>query len=138
MLRKILISCLLCFSVVADVSATPLQVGNSLSPIELKTQHDKVVKVRNDVKTLLFAVEKAPSDLVNKFLVKQDPNFLIASKAYFIADISGMPSMITKMFAIPKMKKLPYEILLVKSEKQLAFMPRKKNFVTVVKPKFLS
>jgi len=31
------------------------------------------------------------------------------------------------------MKKRPYDILLVKSEKQLAFMPRKKNFVTVVK-----
>jgi len=131
MFKKLLISglLLLSFSVFADT----LQVGSTLSAIELNTQHGKSVKVANDVKTLIFSVEKAPSDLINSFLMKQDAKFLANNKAYFIADISRMPSMITKMFAIPKMKKRPYNILLAKNETQVAFIPRKKEFVSVLK-----
>lgn len=131
MLKKILVSCLFLFSF--SVFANPLQVGQTLAPIELKSQHGKAVKVAIDVKTIVFAVEKAPSDLINNFLTKQDSAFLTKNKTYFIADISGMPSLITKMFAIPKMKKRPYEILLARKAAKVAFIPRKKDFATVLK-----
>ena len=117
------------FTIFADT----LQVGSTLSTIELNSQHGKSVKVANDVKTLIFSVEKTPSQLINNFLMKQDTKFLANHKAYFIVDISGMPSLITKMFAIPKLKKHPYDILLAKNGKQVAFIPRKKNFVSVLK-----
>lgn len=117
----------------ADSAIKRLHVGSILPPVELKTQHGKTVKISNDVKTLLFAVEKAPSALINSFILKQEVDYLTKNKAYFVADISGMPSMITKMFAIPKMKKRPYDILLAKGETQVSFIPRKKNFVTVLK-----
>ena len=117
----------------ADASIKSLRVGHILPPLELKTQHGKPIKISKDIKTLLFAVEKAPSKLINTFLMKQDAAYLLNKKAYFVADISGMPSIITKMFAIPKMKKRPYDILLAKNAAQVAYIPRKKEFVTVVK-----
>ena len=135
MLNKILMSCLLLlsFTAYADNSIKPLQVGSALPSIELNTQHDKAVKVGNDVKTILFAVDKAPSGLINNFLIKKDAGFLVSKKAYFVADISGMPSLITKMFAIPKMKKRAYDILLAKNATKVSFIPRKKGLVTVLK-----
>lgn len=133
MLKRLLISFLLLAS--SSIYADMLQVGKALPTIELKNQHGKVIKVGDNVKTIVFAVEKTPSDLINSFLMKKDATFLANNKAYFIADISGMPSMITKMFAIPKMKKRPYDILLADKGEQskVLTIPRKKNFVTVLK-----
>ena len=140
MLKNILISSLLLLSFVSyadtsemDASIKKLHVGSILPPLELKTQYGKSVKIGKDVKTLLFAVEKAPSALINDFILKQEADYLTKNKAYFVADISGMPLLITKMFAIPKMKKRPYDILLAKKSAKVAFIPRKKEFVTVVK-----
>jgi len=132
MLYKLLISCLLLLSFNA-FAEPPLSIGGTLLPIELNNQHGKVIKVGNDVKTIIFAVEKKASALINNFLIKQDAKFLTNKKAYFVADISGMPSMITKIFAIPKMKKRPYDILLAKQASKVAFIPRKKDYVTVIK-----
>ena len=117
------------------LAKAPFAVGSVLTPLSLNNQHDKLIKVNKDVKIILFAVEKAPSDVVNEFLMKKDTDFLVKNKAYFIADISGMPSLITSMFAIPKMKKRPYDILLVRGEQlaQVTSIPRKKEFVTLVK-----
>ena len=139
MIKQLLISGLLFgFLALANTahagdSIKPLKVGNTLPPLTLKTQYGKNVTIGKEAKALLFAVEKAPSALINDFLLKQEVDYLVKNKAYFVADISGMPSMITKMFAIPKMKKHPYDILLAKNAAKVAFIPRKKQFVTVVK-----
>lgn len=112
-----------------------LSIGSTLSPISMNNQHDKVITVSKDVKTILFAIEKAPSAVINDYLKSKDAGFLVKNKAYFIADISGMPSLITSMFAIPKMKKRPYDILLARGKAlaQVTAIPRKKEFVTVLK-----
>ncbi len=133
MLKKLVLLTLLCFGLNASVWAAEIKVGDALPPITLKNQHDKPITVAADAQTLLFTIEKPASDLVNEYLLKQDKTFLTSKKAYFLADISGMPSMITKMFAIPKMQERPYDILLAYDAQEAAFMPRQKNHVTVVK-----
>ena len=136
MMKKWLLLALLCLGLnTAALAATELKVGDTLPAISLKDQHDKAVTVAADVQTLLFTVEKPASDLVNDYLKKQAADYLTTKNAYFVADISGMPSMITKMFAIPKMQERPYAILLGYEADALAFMPRQKNHVTVVKVK---
>ncbi|WML90585.1 hypothetical protein RCF98_16645 [Thiothrix lacustris] len=135
MLKKLLLVALLCLGMNSGVFAAELQVGDSLPTITLKDQHDKAVTVAADVQTLLFTIEKPASDLVNTYLLKQDKAFLDTKKAYFLADISGMPSMITKMFAIPKMQERPYSILLAHDALDTAFMPRQKDHVTLLKVK---
>lgn len=141
MFRKIMLLTLLCLGLntvafADDTSETAqLQTGDTIPPITLNDQFDKPQSVAADAQTLLFVIEKPASDLVNNYLMQQDKDFLAANKAYFIADISGMPSMITKMFALPKMQERPYSILLAGDAQDVAFMPREKNKVTVVKLK---
>ena len=135
MFKKTMMFCLFSFSLVfsLNVVAEPIKKGATLPSITLNNQHGKAIKINTDIKTLLFSVEKAPSQIINTFLVKQEANFLTKHKAYFVADISGMPSLISKMFAIPKMKKRPYDILLAKNKAQVDFIPHKKGFISVLK-----
>jgi hypothetical protein len=135
MLKKLLLLTLLCLGLNAGAFAAELKVGDALPAISMNDQHDKPITVAADVQTLLFAIEKPPSELVNTYLMKQDKDYLTTKKAYFLADISGMPSMITKMFALPNMRQRPYSILLAHDAKEAEFMPRQKDHVTVVKVK---
>ena len=66
-------------------------------------------------------------------LLKGKPDYLVKHKAYFIADISGMPFLISKFIAVPKMKKYPYDVLLVRNSKWASFIPHKKGYVSVLK-----
>ena len=50
----------------------------------------------------------------------------------YISDISSMPSFITSMFAIPKMKKFTFKIFLIHDEKEALFLDKKEGKVTVV------
>jgi hypothetical protein len=135
MLKKIVLLTLLCFGLNVTALAAEVNIGDALPAITWKNQHDKPLTVAADAQTLLFTIEKPASDLVNDYLLKQDKAFLTSKKAYFLADISGMPSMVTKMFALPKMQERPYDILLAYDAKEAEFMPRQKNHVTMVKLK---
>ncbi len=53
--------------------------------------------------------------------------FLTTNKAYYVADISGMPSLIAKFFALPKMKDYPFSVLLVDEEQTKAFTKKEDN-----------
>lgn len=127
----------LAFVLLLNVScfANTLQIGQKILPFELRNQHGKMVKVDDKAKIILFTKEKAPSNLLNRFLLKQNGDFLSKNHAYFIADISAMPFLISKMIAIPQLKKMSHEILLVKKETTLSFVPHKKGFITVIKKK---
>lgn len=131
MLRALCLMLFLCATQTA-VSAAELKVGDTLPTITLKDQHDKAITVASDAKTLLFAVEKPAADIINDYLQKQDKDFLTQQKAYFLLDISGMPSMITQMFALPKMRERPYSILLAYDANEVAFMPKQKDHITIV------
>ena len=133
MLKKLLLLTLLCVGLNTAAVAAELQVGDSLPAITLKDQHDKSVTVAPEAQTLLFTIEKSAADLVNNYLKQQTPDFLTSKQAYFLADISGMPSIITKMIALPKMQERPYAILLGYEAADLVFMPRQKDHVTLVK-----
>lgn len=65
---------------------------------------------------LLISFDKKVSEQVHDFLSKQEKGFLNKQNARYIADISGMPSLITKMFALPKMRDYEYTLLLIKDE----------------------
>lgn len=134
-MNKLLLLILLCFGLNASVVAAELRVGDDLPAITLKNQHDKPITVAADVQTLLFVVEKPAGEVLSGYLKKQPDDFLISKKAYFMADISGMPSMVIKMFALPTMRKRPWSALLGYSASELAFMPHQKDHVTVVKLK---
>ncbi|CAA6805309.1 MAG: FAD/FMN-containing dehydrogenases [uncultured Thiotrichaceae bacterium] len=135
MLQRMIIIGALLFSSPAFAEPERAKVGDALPTVTLSNQHGKAVVIADDVKTVLYVGEMSVSKVASAFFNEQEADFLTKHQAYYIADISGMPSIITKMFAIPKMKKRPYDILLVKEEKDVALIPRKEDSMTVIKVK---
>ena len=79
------------------------------------------------------ALDKAASDLANEVLGNEKEGVLERLQAVYVADISGMPSLVTKMFALPAMRALPFPIGLARESAVLADLPRQKAAVTVIR-----
>ena len=107
---------------VAFVSfANALNIGDSTPTFQIKDQFEKMHKISADAKTILVAESRSTSVIVREYLLTKDTNFLETNKTQYIADISGMPSLISKFIALPKMKKYPFPILLVNEEQAKSF-----------------
>ena len=86
-----------------------------------------------DTRILLFSADRAASDLANEVLGRQAAGALERRKVVYVADISGMPSLVTRMFALPAMRALPFPIGLARESAVLADLPRQKAAVTVIR-----
>lgn len=113
--------------------AAPLVAGSSLPPLTLEDQHGKAVSVPAGARVIIFAADKAASDLANEVLGNEKPGVLERLQAVYLADISGMPSLVTRMFALPAMRALPFPISLAREAAVLADLPRQKAAVTVIR-----
>jgi hypothetical protein len=92
------------------------KVGDTLPPIELSDQFDKEFKVETSDTTIVMAFEKDVSITVADYLKSKPSSFLAEHHSKYISDISTMPSMITSMFALPKMRKYPFSVLLINDD----------------------
>jgi len=92
------------------------KVGDTLPTITLEDQFEKEHSVEAKDTLVVMAFEKDISVVVNEYLKKQPGTYLAAHHAKFISDISTMPSFITSMFALPKMKKYPFSVMLINDD----------------------
>lgn len=93
----------------AEVTKEPL---TKLVSIELADQFDKIQNVDENTKVLIFAHDMEGNDIVEKAFEPYDGAKLAELNVVFLADISGMPSLIGKLFALPAMRDRAYPIML--------------------------
>lgn len=114
------------------VYAASLEVGNHLPKMTLEDQFDKIHQVESaNINMVIVSHEKDISGMVNDFLSKKKSDFLAKKRVIFISDIHKMPGFIASLFAIPKLQKLKYPILLLKNENEI--FPKQKNALTILK-----
>lgn len=111
MIRKLLLATFLALG----LNAAPLAVDSVVDNIKIKDQNEVEKTIDANVKTILFASDKKTSDLLRDYLLplSEKENILEKNSAVYVADISGMPSLISKFIALPKMKKYPFSVLLL-------------------------
>ena len=122
-MKKILFSTLLLLATVANA----LNIGDTTPTFDIKDQFEKAQKISPDSKTILVAGDKGTSEILRDYLLSKEKGFLEANKTNYVADISGMPSLIAKFFALPKMKKYPFSILLVDEDQTKSFTKKEDN-----------
>ncbi len=128
MIKSIVISMLM----ISLALSKPLEVGDTILSFSLPDQFDAVHQVNSkDYKTIVIAFEKDMAVMLNDYLKEQPSTFLTSNKALFISDIHTMPSFVTNLFALPKMKKYSYSLLLLYEEKDI--FPKQENALTVLK-----
>ncbi len=115
-----------------SLSSFALEVGAAAPDLKLKDQFEKPIKIPADAKYLLFVTDKKPSKLLSDSIIAADTD-LQAKKVVYASDISGMPSMISSMFAIPAMKKYKFKMALDMTGEETKSWPRQADKVTVMK-----
>jgi hypothetical protein len=100
MIKKFLFTVFLALSAIAS----SLTVGNTLPTLKIKDQFEKEHVVDANIKTIIFSATKSEGTTIKEFLLTKDKDYLTTNKAAYIADITGMPSIITSLIAMPKMK----------------------------------
>ena len=118
MLKKILLIPLFALFLYAN----SFEVNQNIGTFSLPNQFDEKQTIDSSIDTLVVSFEKDTGKDVNEFLSSKDKDFLKNHHAAFIANISGMPSIITKMFALPKMRDYKHSVLLIYDEEDKRFV----------------
>jgi len=95
-----------------SATATTMATGESID-FTLPDQFDKAHTLSSDTKTLVLTFSKEISHVTRDFLQAQPADYLSSRNAYYIADISPMPTVIRNAFAMPDLKKSAYPVLLM-------------------------
>ena len=120
---------------IAILSASPLKVGsalNELNDFKYETPQGKELKVPEQAKLIIIAFEKDTGRLVNEYLGTKEPKYLDKHSSIYIADIHKMPTIITYMFALPKLKKHKHLIYLQYEDEFSTVVPSKEEQVTLL------
>lgn len=89
-----------------------LETGERLAPWTLNDQFDQPYTLDEQLHVLLVARSMEGAKLLGAALEGRPKGYLEARQALFVADISRMPSLIGKLFAIPAMRDYSYRVLL--------------------------
>jgi len=111
-------------------AAASLEAGMRMPALTLSDQHDTEGALSADTRYVLFSRDMTAAKVVNEAL-ENDPAVLGTAHAVVVSDISGMPSLITKLFALPALRKRAYRILLDREGQMTADFPSEKGKVTV-------
>ncbi len=106
------------------------KVGDTLPDIMLSNQFDKYMVVDSDDQMLIMSFEKDVSVGISEYIKSKPGIFLDQHHCKYISDISSMPTIITNMFALPKMRDYPFELMLIYDDFGKQFN-REKEKITV-------
>lgn len=121
---------------ILTLSANSIKEGSKIQMLnnyDYETPKSRKMKVPLNTRTVLIAFDKDTGALVNEYLSTKNKYFLQRKKAIFIADINKMPTVITNMFALPKLRKYKHLIYLHYSDKFESAVPKKSEKVTILK-----
>jgi hypothetical protein len=117
----------------ATVRAATLKPGDALPALNLSDQHDQAGAIDPETRLVLFTKDMDASEHVQQALAEDGAAKLAAAKAVFVADISRMPAVITRFFALPALRKRPYRMLLDRDGQATANLPAVAEHVTLLR-----
>ena len=128
MIKKLLFVAL----IATTLFSSEIKKDDKLRVFVLPDQFGAYHTVDRHTQTIIVSSQKDTSKDINTYLSTKKPNYLKESSAVFIANISKMPAIITKMFALPKLKEYKHNILLINNEDDDRFS-NKEEKITIYK-----
>ena len=93
-------------------AAEPYAVGGTLRPFSLDDQHGERAAVGERTRVLVLSRDMGAGDVVKGALADAEQRYLDEHGAVYVADISGMPALVSRMIAVPRMRERKYRVLL--------------------------
>lgn len=131
-MKRLFALCLsLCLGLPA-LAAGPVSTGDRLSGFSLADQHGAAGRIDEATTLLLFSRDMKANKLAKQAFLPRPGSYLPTAHAAYAIDVSGMPRFVTNTFAIPKMQKYGYPILLDREGNVTASLPSQKGMVTLI------
>jgi len=130
---RLLLASLFAFTLALSGPAAGVTIGDTLPELEFPTQHDEMRPFPGQAHWILFTGEKKTAELAQMALQDLTSEQMEALNLVYLMDISPMPSLITRMFMLPKMRELDYPVLLARESGLTDFMPREAGQITVIR-----
>jgi hypothetical protein len=120
--------------VIAGASgAEPYAVGDRIEPFDLRDQHDLEHRVDESTEIVLLSRNMAAGKVIKQALEAAGSEALRDRHAVYVADISGMPGLVARLFAIPSMRKRSYPMLLDRDGEASARLPDGGDRATLIR-----
>ena len=119
-------------SAVSWAQSPLLRVGDPIPKMTLSDQHEKPWLIPADTKLVLFSGSRNANTLVQSILSQKNSDYLSSKKVVYFSDLSKMPGFITRTFALPSMRDLPYSVGIVLNAEESQSWPREEDAVTAV------
>lgn len=92
--------------------AQAMEPGERLAPWTLLDQYDRPYSLDGRLRLLLVTRDMAGAKQVKAALAGRPYGYLESRQAVLVADISRMPALVSRLFAVPAMRDYPYRVLL--------------------------
>lgn len=116
----------------SNASVQPLSIGQQVDFSLLEDQRGNAFAHQQDMKLVLYVDGMKAKNLVRDAFVDIDQSCLSEGRVVYLADISGMPSLISSLIAIPRMRNYPYPIWLDRTGLATDALPVQDDAVTVL------
>jgi hypothetical protein len=123
---------LMSISTTVWAQSSVLQVGNLVPKMAINDQHDKPWQIPADTKLVLFSGSRGANTIVQSILSQKGVDYLSSKKTVYFSDLSKMPGFITRTFALPSMRDLPYSVGIILNGEDSQAWPREEDAVTAV------
>lgn len=117
----------------ASKVVVPFEAGETVALQGIEDQHGQAFNHQDSMKALLFVDGMDAKKIAQDSLKTIDTACMDDGKLVYLANISGMPSLISTLIAVPKMRKYPYSIWLDKEGDISEKLPQKEDQVSLLK-----
>jgi hypothetical protein len=113
-------------------TAAPYGVGDRMAPMTLPTPSGEAVVVGPGTRLVLVTHDMDGGAIAKAVLADHTRVTLAARGAVYVADVSGMPGLVTRFVAIPRLRRRPYPVLLDRDGATRTLFPVVAGAVTAV------
>jgi hypothetical protein len=113
-------------------AAAPAAEGDVLEPFALEDAHGRTHRVDAAVRVVLLSRDMEGGALLKEALEGVDAAWLAERGAVYVADISRMPGLVARLFAIPRMRGRAYPVLLDRDGSVTARLPTAEGRASVI------
>ncbi len=111
----------------------PYVVGDRLDEIALEDQHGVARKIDASTRQFVFTADMDAGDNVKSALAEDGAKLLAARPTSYVADISEMPALVRRLFAMPGLRKREYSMVLDTEGEATRRIPRRAGRATLVR-----
>jgi hypothetical protein len=113
-------------------TVVPTTVGAPFPSIVLTDQNDHPVSLPGNARWIVLVNERVVDEWADPVIAALGQGRMNADRLVYVSDISRMPSMISKLFALPQMRKRNYPVALIRDDKTAAQMPSRKGCAMLI------